>query len=147
MSDRSESQGRAGGTAGPHRVLIVDDDVHARRINSVALASEGFQVREARDGEEALAIVSDFRPDLIVMDIALPRRNGLEVTEQVKRMGPWQAPLVIVLSARAMKEDAEASRRAGCDAYLSKPIDPFDLVHEARRLLSAGRKTPDGRGR
>jgi len=75
------------------------------------------------------------------MDISLPGTGGLEATARIRReiLPP---PLVIVLTARAMREDHDAAIAAGCDAYLAKPIDPFDLLHEVRRLLAARRDEP-----
>jgi len=75
------------------------------------------------------------------MDISLPGTGGLEATGAIRaQIAP--PPLVIVLTARAMREDHEAAIAAGCDAYLAKPIDPFDLVHEVGRLLAARRDEP-----
>lgn len=121
------------------RILVVEDDVHTRRINVLALSSAGYGIEEAADGATAIRAARESRPDLIVLDIALPGITGLAVLETLRNeMGP-AAPPVIVLSARAMRDDFEAARRAGCDAYLAKPIDPFDLVHEVGRLLAARR--------
>jgi len=120
------------------RILVVEDDPHTRRINVLALASAGYEVDEASDGAAAVEAALATRPDLVVMDIALPGLGGLEATRRI-RDGVSPPPLVIILTARAMREDQEAARAAGCDGYLAKPIDPFDLVHEVRRLL-AGRR-------
>ncbi len=134
------SEDPAGQAGGPPRILVVEDDVHTRRINVLALSSAGYRIEEAADGAEAVRAALASRPDLVVLDIALPGVTGIEVLETLRReLGP-AAPPVIVLSARAMRDDFEAARRAGCDAYLAKPIDPFDLVHEAGRLLAARRR-------
>ncbi len=119
------------------RILIVEDDLHARRINSLALSSAGYEIHEAVDGAEAVERAVALRPDLVVMDLGLPGMSGLEATKRIKHEMAPTAPLVVVLTARAMREDVEAARRAGCDAHLAKPIDPFDLVHEVKRLLEA----------
>jgi CheY-like chemotaxis protein len=126
----------AGGGAGRQRILIVEDDLHTRRINATALASAGYEVIEALDGAAAVRDAIARRPDLIVMDLALPGVGGLEATARIKQDLGAAAPPIIVLTARAMREDHEAAVRAGCDAYLPKPIDPFDLLHEVRRLLA-----------
>lgn len=127
------------GSTAPPRILIVEDDPHTRRINALALSSAGFATEEAEDGASALEMVRARPPDLIVLDIALPGVDGLAVLESIRRELGETAPPVIVLSARAMRDDYEAARRAGCDSYLAKPIDPFDLVHEAGRLLESRR--------
>ncbi len=123
------------------RILVVEDDPHTRRINVLALGSAGYEVRDAADGATAVDTALEFRPDLVVMDIALPGLGGLEATRRIRSIID-PPPLVIVLTARAMREDQEAARNAGCDGYLAKPIDPFDLVHEVRRLLAARRSGP-----
>jgi CheY-like chemotaxis protein len=123
------------------RILVVEDDLHTRRINVLALSSAGYRVQEAADGATAIRAARESRPDLIVLDIALPGITGLGVLETLRSEMGSSAPPVIVLSARAMRDDFEAARRAGCDAYLAKPIDPFDLVHEVGRLLAARRGT------
>jgi two-component system cell cycle response regulator DivK len=121
---------------GRGRILLVEDDVHARRIGSLALTAAGFEVHEALDGEEAVARAAALRPDLIVMDVMLPLLSGLEAAARIKRdLGP-AAPVVLALTARAMREDVERAFAAGCDAYLCKPLDPADLVAEVERLLA-----------
>ena len=118
-------------------ILVVEDDKHSRHINCMALGSAGFQIHEADNGTEGIRLALELGPDLIVMDLALPGTNGIDAIARIKKeMGP-QAPLILVLSAHAMKEDLDRARRAGCDVYLAKPIDPFDLVHEVRRLLDS----------
>lgn len=123
----------------PARVLLVEDDVHTRRINALALGSRGIEIGEALNGLDALRLAPTLRPDLIVMDISLPGMSGIETMERLRRELPPPAPLMVVLTARAMRDDMEAARAAGCDAYLTKPIDPADLVDEIERLLSTRR--------
>ena len=112
----------------PARILLAEDDIHARRINTLALRAAGYEVHEALNGPEALRRVFEITPDLIVMDVALPGMSGIEAL--------FIPPLVVVLTARALRDDAEAARAAGCDAYLTKPIDPMLLVEEIGKLLS-----------
>jgi len=110
--------------------------VHTRRINSRALGAHGYEIHEALDGEAAVARAIELRPDLIVMDLGLPGTHGIEATKRIKEALHPSAPVIIVLSAHALKKDYEAALAAGCDAFLAKPIDPFDLVHEIQRRLS-----------
>jgi CheY-like chemotaxis protein len=123
----------------PARVLLVEDDVHTRRINALALGSLGFEIVEAVDGFEALRLALSLHPDLIVMDISLPGMSGTATMERILTEIPPPPPLMLVLTARAMRDDMEAARSAGCDGYLTKPIDPFDLAREVERLLSTRR--------
>ncbi len=127
MSDRSKPP------AG--RILIVEDDRHTRRINREVLEHAGYLVEMAEDGAEAIVCVRRHRPDLVVMDLALPGIGGLEATRRIKEEGGRDAPPVVMLTARALRDDVEAARRAGCDAYLAKPCDPFDLLDVVGRLL------------
>ena len=124
------------------RILVVEDDPHTRRINLLALRSVGFETMEARDGQEAVRLCLESRPALVVLDLAIPKVSGLDVLEAIKRELGAAAPLVLVLTAHAMREDLDAARQAGCDSYLAKPIDPFDLVDEIGRLLAARSESP-----
>ncbi len=132
MTDLSGDGGRPAA-----RILLVDDDVHTRRINALALRAAGFEIHEAIDGPEALRLSAALRPDLVVMDVALPGMTGIEAMCRMKLDLAPRPPLVLVLTARAMRDDAEAALAAGCDGYLAKPIDPMVLVDEVGRLLSA----------
>ena len=124
------------------RILVVEDDPHTRQINLLALRSVGFETMEARDGQEAVRLCLESRPALVVLDLAIPKVSGLDVLEAIKRELGAAAPLVLVLTAHAMREDLDAARQAGCDSYLAKPIDPFDLVDEIGRLLAARSESP-----
>ncbi len=117
------------------RILLVENDGHSLRISSTALQASGFEVHEATDGAEGVRLAHSLRPDLVVMDLGMPEMSGLEATVRIKRELAPDPPLVIVLTARVLRADVESARKAGCDSFLAKPIDPFDLVHEVRRLL------------
>ncbi len=118
-------------------ILVVEDDKHSRRINCTALGSAGFEIHEADNGTDGIRLALELVPDLIVMDLALPGTGGIDAIARIKQAMGEAAPLILVLSAHAMKDDLDMARRAGCDVYLAKPIDPFDLVHEVHRLLSS----------
>lgn len=124
----------AGGS--PPRVLIAEDDPHTRRINSLALSSAGCETRDVGEGASAIRVALEWRPDLLVIDLAMPGVGGLAAITEIKHRLGAEAPRVIVLTARAMHEDRQSAQSAGCDVFLTKPIDPFDLAHEVRRLLS-----------
>lgn len=118
-------------------MMVVEDDRHTRRINTLALSSAGYEVVEALDGAEAIHVARERSPDLIVMDLALAGTGGLEATRRIKAEMGSRAPLVLVLTAHALNEDARAAQAAGCDAFMAKPIDPFDLVEEVGRLIAS----------
>ena len=121
------------------RILLVEDDLHSRRISGTALRASGFEVHEASDGHEGVEMARALDPDLVVMDLGLPGMSGFEATRRIKGEAGPEPPLVVVLTARVLREDVESARSAGCDSFLAKPIDPFDLVHEVRRLLGGRR--------
>lgn len=117
-------------------ILLVEDDGHTRKITRAALSASGFEVHEATTGLEGVEMAVNLKPDLVVMDLGLPEMNGFEATFRIKREVQPHPPLVLVLTARVLREDVETARSSGCDSFLSKPIDPFDLVHEVKRLLT-----------
>ena len=130
---------QAGQNPVPGRILLVEDDHHSRRISSAALHASGFEVHEATDGAEGVRMAATLHPDLVVMDLGMPGMNGFEATLRMKREISPSPPIVLVLTARVLREDVETARKAGCDSFLAKPIDPFDLVHEVKRLLGSRR--------
>jgi two-component system, cell cycle response regulator DivK len=120
------------------RVLIVDDIPEQRDIYCTLLRFHGYDVIEAENGEEALAVAGAELPDVIVMDVMLPRLDGWQATERLKA-DPRTADLpVIILTSRAFKPDQERSALVGADAYLSKPCDPSNLLREVRRFVGQG---------
>lgn len=130
--------------AGPRPVLIVDDHPVNMKLVRVLLESEGHEVRTARCAAEALEALQSFRPQLILMDIQLPDIDGIELTRRL-RSDPQTAPIpIIAVTAYAMKGDEEKMLAAGCDAYVSKPIDTRALCHLVSRLLDA--RPPGGPG-
>jgi two-component system, cell cycle response regulator DivK len=120
-------------------ILIVDDNLQNLKLARVILATEGYNVRTAADAEEALARLRKSRPLVILMDLQLPGMDGLQLTRQLKGDPATRGIRIIALTAYAMKGDEEKAFAAGCDGYLSKPID-------AERLLEIVRSHLSGRG-
>lgn len=104
-------------------ILIVDDNVQNLKLAQVILANEGYHVRTAADAEEALALLRASRPRVILMDLQLPGMDGLQLTRQLKADDATRGIRIIALTAYAMKGDAERAFAAGCDGYVSKPIE------------------------
>ena len=120
-------------------ILIVDDNVQNLKLARVILANEGYEVWTAADAEEALAFLCTSRPKVILMDLQLPGMDGLQLTRQLKADPSTRSIGVIALTAYAMKGDEEKALAAGCDGYLSKPIDTERLPEVVRaHLLSRG---------
>lgn len=104
-------------------ILIVEDNPQNRKLAKVTLAAEGYEVRTAGDAEEALRMLERFRPRLILMDLQLPRMDGLALTRLLKA-DPLRCDIVVIaLTANAMGGDDEKALAAGCQAYMTKPID------------------------
>ena len=121
---------------GAGRVLVVDDDDVIRQLITVNLELEGFEVIPAVDGQDALDKVKDANPDVVTLDVMMPRVDGWEAAERL-RADPQTAHLkLILLSARAQETDIQRGERIGVDAYLTKPFDPDELIDLVRRLIS-----------
>jgi two-component system cell cycle response regulator DivK len=119
------------------RVLIVDDNAMNVAIAQVVLLAGEFQVETAADGFEAIQKVASFGPDLILMDIQMPGKDGLEVTRQLKADPCTQHIRIVAFTAFAMHGDEAKMRAAGCDGYLSKPIDVKTFGAQVRDCLQA----------
>jgi CheY-like chemotaxis protein len=110
-----------------HCILIVDDNPINLKLARSVLEIEGYQVDAAIDAEDALGYLERTSPDLILMDIALPGMDGLSLTRKLKADPRWRSIPVIALTAFAMLTDEKQALEAGCDGYLTKPIDTRQL--------------------
>jgi len=108
-------------------ILIVDDNPVNLKLAYLLLVGEGYNVRTATDAEEALKVLQEFSPRLILMDIQLPGMDGLELTRRLKADPATQDITILGLTAYAMKGDEEKILAAGCDGYVAKPIDTRTL--------------------
>ena len=118
-------------------VLIVDDEPQVRDIVATYLERDGFQVRTAQDGEEALAAIRVQRPDAMVLDLMLPKTNGLVVLQTLRDRGD-DVP-VIVLSAKGKEHERVAGLELGADDYLAKPASPREIAARVRAVLRRSR--------
>ena len=118
------------------RILIVDDNVVNLKLMRVLLAGEGYDVRTATDADEALSVVKEFSPRLVLMDIQLPGMDGLALTRRLKADPAFRDMRVVALTAYAMKGDAERVLDAGCDGYVAKPIDTRTFPDLVARYLA-----------
>jgi CheY-like chemotaxis protein len=123
----------------PPLVLVVDDTANVRELIRVNLALEGFDVRVALDGQEALDLVAELEPDLVTMDVVMPRVDGLTAATRLKTDPRTSAIPIVMVTARAQTADREKGRRAGVDAYLTKPFEPSELVATVHNLLDTRR--------
>jgi two-component system cell cycle response regulator DivK len=124
------------------RVLIVDDNAMNIAIAQVVLLAENFEIDTAADGVQAMQKVASFGPDLILMDIQMPGHDGLELTRSLKADPATRHIRIVAFTAFAMRGDEAKMRAAGCDAYLSKPIDVKLFGAQVRACL----QSPTGAG-
>ena len=120
-------------------VLIVDDEQHIRLLIEQTLeelSDEGVELYTASDGEEALAAIEAQRPDLVFLDVMMPRRNGLEVARAVRGELALTDIHIVLLTAKGQSHDREEGLAAGANQYLTKPFDPDELLAKAREVLS-----------
>lgn len=117
------------------KILVVDDNKDSRELVIKILHAKGHQVCEAVDGEDALEKVATEQPDLILMDISLPKIDGHEVTRRLKSDEKSASIPVIALTAHAMKGDMEKALAAGCEGYISKPINVREFYDRIKVFL------------
>ena len=118
-------------------ILIVDDNQLNLKLTRILLEKNGYTVRTAGDGTQALALLEEFNPSLILMDVQLPGMDGLEVTRRIKSNPATNKIIVVALTAYAMKGDDEKARAAGCDGYITKPIDTRTLPTQIQGYLDS----------
>ena len=116
-------------------VLICDNEVVLRRLVRATLEPAGYAFVEAADGDEALRLARTSLPDLIVLDVMMPGRSGIEVLENLRADDTLQRVPVVVLTARAQETDRDAIARAGADRMLTKPFSPLELAAVVADLL------------
>jgi DNA-binding response OmpR family regulator len=116
-------------------VLVADDDRDILQLVSFRLERADYEVVQANDGEEALRLVKELRPDLAVLDLMMPKLNGYEVTREIRRDEETKAIPVILLTARVQEADVARGFEAGADDYLKKPFSPQELRARVQAIL------------
>ena len=117
------------------KILVVEDSPTTRRQITDILESEGYEVITAEDGEAALQLVREHHPELVVLDIVLPKKNGYQVCRNIKA-DPELAIKVMMLTAKDQEKDRIWGQRQGADVYLSKPVDADELVKMVNSMVS-----------
>jgi CheY-like chemotaxis protein len=118
-------------------VLVVEDYQDAREMYAAYLQFSGYRVAEAANGVEAIEKALELMPDIILMDLALPKMDGWEATRRLKMDERTKHIPIVALTGHALAGHAEGARRAGCDSFVTKPCLPDALVSEIERMLSA----------
>ena len=116
-------------------VLLVEDNEDNLVVYRTILEHVGYKVIEARDGEEGVLQARQHRPDLILMDISIPKIDGWEATQRLKSDANTREIPIIALTAHALEEDRQKAVQAGCDGYLAKPVEPRRVVQEVERFV------------
>lgn len=117
------------------RVLVVEDDADHRDICVTILHHHHYEVVEAADGEEALRMVGEFPPDLVLMDVMLPVVDGWQTTATLKGAPATEHISVVILTALVLEPDHQRSVEVGADGYIAKPCEPIRVVEEVRRFI------------
>jgi DNA-binding response OmpR family regulator len=121
----------------PRKVLIVDDEPNIVTSLKFLMRKSGFETSVARDGDEALTEVERFRPDLVLLDVMMPKRDGFEVCQRLRASGETQLK-IILLTAKGRETEVAKGLAVGADAYVTKPFSTRDLVDQVNRLLAGG---------
>jgi two-component system cell cycle response regulator DivK len=119
----------------PRRILVVDDNNDSRELVVKVLKNKGYEMIEAIDGEDALEKAVSEKPDLILLDISIPKLNGYEVTKRLKSLEEVRDIPVVALTAHAMKGDRAKALEAGCEGYISKPINVRELPAQVKSYM------------
>jgi DNA-binding response OmpR family regulator len=117
------------------RVLIAEDEPNIVTSLEFLLRQCACEVRVARDGEEALRLAAEFRPDLLLLDVMMPRKNGLEVCRGIRENPELERMRIVMLSARGREAEIRAGMSLGADAYITKPFSTKELLAQVRGLL------------
>ena len=121
----------------PRKVLIVDDEPNIVTSLKFLMRKSGFETSVARDGDEALTEVERFAPDLVLLDVMMPKRDGFEVCQKLRAAGHTELK-IILLTAKGRETEVAKGLAVGADAYVTKPFSTRDLVDQVNRLLAGG---------
>ena len=120
------------------KILIVDDESHIRMLIGQTLEEledEGVDFFEAENGEKALQIIQDEKPDLVFLDVMMPKMNGMEVCRRVKKELSMDKVFIVLLTAKGQELDRQKGIEVGADLYMTKPFDPEVILTKAREVL------------
>lgn len=116
-------------------VLVVDDEPFICRSLTFVLRKQDYEVLEARNGEEALAAIRAHKPDLVFLDVMMPKLNGFQVTQQVRADTTLDGVKIILLTAKGQECDREVGKTAGANDYMTKPFSPTKILDRTRQIL------------
>jgi DNA-binding response OmpR family regulator len=120
------------------KVLIADDEPNIVTSLEYLMLRSGYEVRIARDGDEVLALVESFRPDIVLLDVMMPRRNGYEVCQKMRERPDWRQIKIVMLSAKGREAEVNKGLSLGADTYVTKPFSNRELIATIGALLDEG---------
>jgi DNA-binding response OmpR family regulator len=118
------------------KILIVDNEPNIVISLEFLMQQSGYKICIARDGEEALMQMAAFQPDLVLLDVMLPLRNGFDVCQKIRENSAWNRVKVVMLSAKGRDFEVTKGLALGADAYVTKPFSTIELVEQVRQLLA-----------
>jgi DNA-binding response OmpR family regulator len=124
------------------KVLIVDDEPNIVAALEYLLQRKGYEIRIAADGEEALRQVQSFAPDLVLLDVMMPRQSGYEVCQRIRERPEWSGVRIVMLSAKGREAEVSKGLSLGADFYITKPFSSAELVARIGELLGDERPQP-----
>ena len=116
------------------KILIADDEPNIVTSLEFLLRRKGHDVRVAADGQEALAAIAEFEPDVVLLDVMMPRKNGYEVCQELRERPEWRGIKVMMLSAKGREVEVTKGLALGADAYVTKPFSTRELVQQVEQL-------------
>ena len=119
-----------------HRIVVADDDPIVTKFLSAIFKDEGYEVRTADDGEKAWLLIKEMKPDLVILDLVMPYRDGFEVCQQMRASAETRDVPVIILSMKEKEQDALHAFEVGADDYIRKPFNVLELLARARKLMN-----------
>jgi DNA-binding response OmpR family regulator len=122
------------------KVLIADDEPNIVTSLEYLMTKSGYEVEVARNGEEALAMVESFMPDLVLLDVMMPRRSGYEVCQKMRERAEWRHIKIVMLSAKGREAEVSKGLSLGADAYVTKPFSNRELIARVGDLLGENAK-------
>ncbi len=117
------------------KILVVDDEYFITRSLSFMLQKEGFEVNVAHDGQRAIEEIGQDKPDLIFLDVDMPKKDGNEVAREIRANPQWKDIHIIMLTAKGQEKDVSKGLEAGADEYVLKPFDPRAILKRAKEIL------------
>jgi DNA-binding response OmpR family regulator len=125
-----------GGVEMANKILVVDDEPNIVLSLEFLMKQAGFQVRTAADGEAGLAAIAAELPDLVLLDVMMPRKNGYEVCQAIRANPDWKTVRIIMLTAKGREVEREKGLALGADDYITKPFSTQEVVERVRELLA-----------